>query len=968
MATQPFTPAQLASNIAFQTAKKTKPMAQTTPAPLQSLLKPKTQQSQAQSTQYKTPEKPETGAKQSLSEFGDTIKAKYPQYADLDSEELGKKMLEKYPQYADKVEMPSVAQKIWKQIENLGSWIAQSVTSWGNLGKKGAILTVNQIRKAQWKPALTQEEIQKVEQSPLWQTLEGITNWQTPEQKKSVLWQVGYMAGWLAQWAVMWTPIKWSVGKWLWAIPWSGKLAAQFPRTTALLWWAAAGLEWQAQYTLTAEWRLPTKQEAVFGGAVWAGLSYLPNLAKDLKEIPAVRNKISDALRWSAWKSVAQWLWATKKKYKQLSDRITDEFLNKWLRGSKESLLKTAQEGTEKFWQAIDEAIEAWALDNVFVSKSLLTDVLDEAAKATKVWPAVINRSEFNIIKWLKWAINQLPDTIGWREARTLKQILDKIVYSTKGSIVTEEMSYKNILTNNIANTIRKELSQQNPDLAKLNKEFSFYKTLEDILTESIERTKPQQWWLRKAAAAIIWWQQQGITDRVLWYIATKAFLDATSSTTRNTLSGVLKAKLAKAIASWQPAVINSAVREINKQSNLWLPYYEQSSTAITPEWVMKQGATLPKQTVKAPPIIRETWFAKQPWTTKGLQVPQKVSTPTPQQKPPVIPQKTTKVPRVWGDKLWKEILEQDISNIKTKADYPERKNRQREYSRDSESPVKFTSWTRPTYKRHVDWYIGNHYEWVRNTGAGFYDIFGWFGNVPKVKLDFGAERSYYDSINNLLVTKKHSWTEFNLAVQDYLEKKTGISFDDYSKLPSAKPIVPATKEEIFINQLKTAQKYSDQAKETDYNLWVIKRNIRSIESSNRMWRRAEEELSKWRKRLDKVESAYKTKQNQFENAIANAKKLGVKTVMSLDEKWIPVVYFETPKWQVSFHAPNYWYSDFNTYDSVSELVEYLPAKVKDSVELVDNYKRSWLTNSKEIIDKLTSADFNKTPLLLKKK
>lgn len=118
MATKAFTPAQLASNIAFQTAKKTKPSVSTTPAPLQTLLKPKQQQSQAISTNNipATPQElPATGAgKKSLSEFGDIIKAKYPQYSGMDSTELGKKMLEKYPQYADKVtlEEPSRLSKV----------------------------------------------------------------------------------------------------------------------------------------------------------------------------------------------------------------------------------------------------------------------------------------------------------------------------------------------------------------------------------------------------------------------------------------------------------------------------------------------------------------------------------------------------------------------------------------------------------------------------------------------------------------------------------------------------------------------------------------------------------------------------------------------------------------------------------------------------------------------------------------
>jgi len=47
MANKAFTPAELASNIAFQTAKKASPKVSTTPAPLQSLLKPQLQQPQA---------------------------------------------------------------------------------------------------------------------------------------------------------------------------------------------------------------------------------------------------------------------------------------------------------------------------------------------------------------------------------------------------------------------------------------------------------------------------------------------------------------------------------------------------------------------------------------------------------------------------------------------------------------------------------------------------------------------------------------------------------------------------------------------------------------------------------------------------------------------------------------------------------------------------------------------------------
>jgi len=45
--------------------------------------------------------------KQSLQQFGATIKTKYPQYQDMSDEELGSKMLAKYPQYQDMIQTES---------------------------------------------------------------------------------------------------------------------------------------------------------------------------------------------------------------------------------------------------------------------------------------------------------------------------------------------------------------------------------------------------------------------------------------------------------------------------------------------------------------------------------------------------------------------------------------------------------------------------------------------------------------------------------------------------------------------------------------------------------------------------------------------------------------------------------------------------------------------------------------------
>jgi hypothetical protein len=53
-------------------------------------------------------------------------------------------------------------------------------------------------------------------------------------------------------------------------------------------------------------------------------------------------------------------------------------------------------------------------------------------------------------------------------------------------------LTYKNTIYKSVADTLRSELSKASPDLAKLNKEFSFYKNLSDILETTITRQKPQ--------------------------------------------------------------------------------------------------------------------------------------------------------------------------------------------------------------------------------------------------------------------------------------------------------------------------------------------------------------------------------------------------------------------------------------------------------------------------------------------
>jgi len=66
---------------------------------------------------YQAPQnsQPTSSGKLSVSQFGATIKAKYPQYASYSDEDIGQKTLDKYPQYQDKVEVYQAPQPIQEE-------------------------------------------------------------------------------------------------------------------------------------------------------------------------------------------------------------------------------------------------------------------------------------------------------------------------------------------------------------------------------------------------------------------------------------------------------------------------------------------------------------------------------------------------------------------------------------------------------------------------------------------------------------------------------------------------------------------------------------------------------------------------------------------------------------------------------------------------------------------------------------
>jgi hypothetical protein len=121
------------------------------------------------------------------------------------------------------------------------------------------------------------------------------------------------------------------------------------------------------------------------------------------------------------------------------------------------------------------------------------------------------------------------------------------------------------------ADAIRNEFAKADPDLAALNKEFSFWKNVEKVTDETIMRregqAKPLGRKLAEGAGAIAGASQGGIMGAVLGKYALSALETVTTSPAWRTLSAVTKNKLADAIAKGQVGTARTYINQLKKEA-----------------------------------------------------------------------------------------------------------------------------------------------------------------------------------------------------------------------------------------------------------------------------------------------------------------------------------------------------------------------------------------------------------------
>jgi hypothetical protein len=222
--------------------------------------------------------------------------------------------------------------------------------------------------------------------------------------------------------------------------------------------------------------------------------------------IPVVGQAVAAAappLQEAAKKLVVQALGPTKERFKAIAERRAAEILKRGLGGSRESLKAQSQEMVEQFGEQIDDAIRQYG--ERAVDTRPIVDAL-ERSKATFQTVArdgktvVFDPRAVKQLSGLQRIIAELGPEARVDQLVAVRRAWDKVVadaggyaHRAAGAIGTSLKEQSEAWAKRQATSaIRRLLDVEVPELSAINKEFAFWKDLDDVLTQTLKRTQPQ--------------------------------------------------------------------------------------------------------------------------------------------------------------------------------------------------------------------------------------------------------------------------------------------------------------------------------------------------------------------------------------------------------------------------------------------------------------------------------------------
>lgn len=213
---------------------------------------------------------------------------------------------------------------------------------------------------------------------------------------------------------------------------------------------------------------------------------------------------VPEALRDKAETLVVQALGPTKERFKAMAERLAPEILKRGLGGSREALQARAADMVEQAGQRVDDALQQYggqAVDTAPILSAL--EGAKDAFRTTGANGAVVEFETRAIrqLSGLQQIIADLGPSPRVDQLVAVRRAWDKVVdqaggYAQRagGAIGMPLRDQSEAWAKREATgAIRSLLADDVPDLAAINKEFAFWKGIDDVLTQTLKRTAPQK-------------------------------------------------------------------------------------------------------------------------------------------------------------------------------------------------------------------------------------------------------------------------------------------------------------------------------------------------------------------------------------------------------------------------------------------------------------------------------------------
>lgn len=237
------------------------------------------------------------------------------------------------------------------------------------------------------------------------------------------------------------------------------------------------------------------------GSPVTAGIS--AGLSAVVPGLGAARQAIAGNLETSAEKNVSQALGASKERFKAIAERLTPEILKRGLYGSREALQAKAAATLETVGDQLDTALQQFGQQQVGTAPIMTAlETAKDAFRTTNAAGTIVEFEPRAIrqLGGLQKVIADLGPDATVEQLVAVRRAWDKVVSQAGGfaqraggaiGVPLKDQS-EAWAKREATGAIRKVLDTEVPDLAAINKEWSFWKNLDDVLTQTLQRTQPQ--------------------------------------------------------------------------------------------------------------------------------------------------------------------------------------------------------------------------------------------------------------------------------------------------------------------------------------------------------------------------------------------------------------------------------------------------------------------------------------------